>query len=276
MSLSEEILTFKPMIREGFITYFRDEGNGNFSYRFKNSLSGEVLLNITFKEIIGQLDGKTSVGSIINHIVSLYKDAPKDLVSRDVLHILKKLIEWQGIEWKGENPLLNNKKIEIADGITLSIMNYLDQGEIHNFIKSVNDDKEKYFTYFNTVLLGLEFNEHLIVKAQMGKQVCFGVKRNDKLIGLIIFENDRNIITRIKFAAFSKEIRDVEKCIKTAMSEMAQIYSIKTKCFKVHIREKEDSTIRNCFKKLEFNKAIFLKNELGQGIDVEELSCFNF
>lgn len=274
MNFSKEVLNFKPKITEDFISYSRDERNGTFSFRFKNSISGEVLLNHTFEKVISKFNGENSISDVIKYIMEMYKDAPEDLVSKDVIDIVNKLIQWQGISWVGKNPFLNNKTYEIEKDTIICLSNYSEVENINDLVRDMKCNKDNYLVYANSLLADKDFNEETIFEALLGKQAIFNIKRNDKLCGAIIFENDGVSINILKFAIFNKEINDISKYINYAMSEVAKIPKMNTKCFRAHLIEDNDSVIKEALKKLDFNRIIILKDELGKGIDVEELSYF--
>lgn len=276
MKLNMDMLNFKPKLKEDLITYSRKEKNGFYTIRFNSPLMGnEIVLNNTFINIMNAFNGKNSIQDIICSFMSMYKDAVEDTLSKDICEVLKFLTNIQGITWLGTNPFISSFEKDINEYYKIKLANYTDIDTIMNFINTSQTDfnKANYISYVNPFEgKKIMCKNNILVNLTIGQN--FIVEKNGQVVGNFSFQFSSSKINCMQYFVFNKEISDISKCINYAISIIQKNKFSKAKCFRTYLLNQTDFLLKDKLKETGFTKTMLLKNELGSGIDVQELNYY--
>lgn len=279
MMLSEDMLNFRPKLKENFILYSREELDGFYTIRFDCPfITSEVLLNNSFVKIFYAFNGENSIRDIIDYIVGEYKGAVKEIVSKDVEHVLQLLMQMQGILWEGENPFIKSFTKEIDSGYKIYLANYSDIDKIDKLLK-ISDEKSddpdsKYIRYFNPLIGGEAASRENVMAGFAGEQYSFIVEKDKEIAGFFSFEHSTSTVNCLKLFILDENAGATAKYLKYAISLIPKNKLDKTKCFRAFLLNENSGPLLEGLKQAGFEKSLLLENELGRGIHIKELNYF--
>lgn len=279
MSLNADMLGFKPNLKKDLITYSRKEKNGFYTIRFDTPfITNEVVLNNTFVKIMTAINGQNSIEDIIHYLMEIYKDVVEDTVIKDVCKVLKMLFNIQGITWVGKNPFLNRFTKNIDKDCKIYLANYTDIEKIIDLINlsKINSDNhsERYITYLNPFYGKDSIDKDKILVNFGYNQSLFIIEKNNQIVGSFSFGFISAQINCLQYLIFNKEIEYISEYLSYAISLIQENKFDKTKCFRAYLLNEDNFLLKEKLNKIGFNKTLILENELGKGIDVQEINYY--
>lgn len=279
IELDKEMLEFKPELKVGFIKYFRYEENGHYIVIFNSDNLVEQLVNESFIIIMEQFNGKNSINDVIQFIMNRYTGLTIDLVTKDVVFVVQKIIGMQGFKPNVKNPFLKDISIKIDEEYTMYLANYTHLGKIISIAhkaKFFESDKNKQFIGYINPFIDIDMTSPVeLVQNAMNKKDClFIIEKNGITVGTILFNNISNTVTNLEYCIFDKDITIISICFNYAITTMSKMSSGNIKCFRTYFLPNNNNLLKSCLKEIGFTKTIVLKDELGKSADVEEFSCY--
>jgi len=280
MSLDKKILDFKPRFKKSNVAYSREENDGYVSFRFQSpGTSNETILNDTCVEIIKICNGQNSIKDIVDHIMATYEGAPLDLVVKDVVETVQKLMRMQLITWEEENPFIPKYRIDLGEGYSIYRADYSDIPKINNFFKlvQIKEDKpyDNYQICLNKYIPKWSINSEVLRTGFLtDMQYIFMLEKDGEVVGTTYsVDNNNKCIHTIISLVCKKDILCLDSFVSYVFSLIPQISTQNLTGYRIHVGN-EENELMNVLKSTGFEKTLTLENEIGFGKDLLEYNYY--
>lgn len=268
--LNKQVASYCPKLIDGFIIYDRYEKNGSHTIKCMNSGIPTKILNEMFYEVLSYCDGKRSIETMVNLIISKYPKVNRKIVENDVMFVIKNLLSMQALENsylinkipKKYNKLDKIHKIEICDFSSLSKMK-----EIYY------SKKEKYFAYYNVKENVSNFELAIQNKENIynSPTYIFKILNKDEIVGIISWRLHFENIIYLDSLIINNELIDISKCIQKTLMLVHYMTGGTSDIFRVFTTSEINN---NYFFVAGFEETGKYEKEIDNTIDMIELSKY--
>ena len=156
-----------PIFREENLAYKREEGDGYLTIIPKyHPETRELMINLTAAQILNLCNGGRNLEEIEKEMHTLYPLVPADSIKKDVLSTVAKFSRMAVVEWKGENPFIDEKEEPISDLYSMVVGQEADILKIHSFVlasdvlsNSKGTKTKNYFMYHDPYIRASDYSE---------------------------------------------------------------------------------------------------------------------
>lgn len=274
MIQTDDMLSFVPKIKEGYIYYQREEDDSKIRIKTKYNEGIEQLVNHTFMDVIEMFDGKNSIANIIEHFQLKYPKIKKENFEKDILYIVNNLNKLQALQ-NFENPFISvlSKKISKHDEIFMCSYNLLET-LICYFQNSNNNYQIKYGNPIN-FYSKTDILKNRAMSSLETYNIIFGIKRAGEIKGVIIWSSERsnNIVLD---SIVSDDINlDIGKVLIVSAMFCVKILKQGEIKARININPSNDPfNLEYILSEGPFNHVIYKKKELQGDVDVVEYTMY--
>ena len=279
-------LNNKPKVKEG--NFYRDESNDKLLIiPEKLDQNYSIIVNNTGKEILNLCNGKNTIANIIEILKIKFDETNSEKITNDVISFLYNMLNQQVIHEFKEEPMYTGIDINLNDNYKI---HRCGEGDIDNIISTINsirqekyesDSSEKLEEVILTNARNKKLAIHKIQRLKLRNNLFkfaeeFYIlidKKNSKNVSLLAYSDISNKNIQMYEVSIFEYLDEIPSDIIT-MFISKSIDNLKneicTECSKIKFYSNsniKNDFMMNLFKKNNFTKVGYLKNEYGKGID---------
>lgn len=272
MNLTNEMLSYKPKLFKDFIMYKRDEGKGLWVTRFRNNSLREQMVNDTFIKIAESFNGKNTIEKIIDTMANMYKNVDKNLLAKDIVITLYKIIGMDGLEFNGHNPFVESVYIETDQGYKVSLGDINNIHKIRDYIRMYESSMQNNLRcYVNPI----SDKSGIIFKVNQNKILSCLIEKDENVCGVILCSNVKGYVNTIDQIIINENhTENIDEIIKSALSVFYKVIEYDTKCFRAHIGENTSLFFEKYFKDSGLYDIKLLEDEVGIDRNIYECNFY--